>query len=209
MILSSAEVRGSSVSYWAIEPAESGIGLFLEKDDLLPRIIKDGLNVETVRSALLSDTDGDLYFQVLLDEKKMDCSTLPELPDFTVWAWVPVFSQRAMEVGLACGSKGDDFLRCHLRGFPSTFFYLHLPTVIHDALDFSASEFEINIPINPPLLLRLQAARFLVPPDSLPSIFRLLSKNNNQVLDDLLVDDRFKSKWDAGGLKGAAFRTVK
>lgn len=197
------------MTYWAIESENNDIGIFLEKDYLLAELIRDGLNPETVRSVLRSDADGGLYFKVLIDDQEMNSETLHDLPDFMIWAWVPVMSQRVMELALEGGGEINDFLPCQLSGFDSKKFYLHLPKTIYDILDFSCSTFEINIPINPPLLQRLLVAKFSESPENLPSVFRLLSRNNGQVLDDLLVDDEFKSKWEARGLAGGQFREIK
>jgi hypothetical protein len=109
---------------------------------------------------------------------------------------------------LSAGCAAQDFLACEIRGFSKAEFYLHLPEKTYDVLDFLKSKFEINIPTNPPILQRLVQANFSCVLEGMPSIFRVSSLAPNQVLDDLIVDNAFKSSWEANSFTGITFRSV-
>jgi hypothetical protein len=186
--------------YWALEAADDAPGIYMPDTGLSDAIHKHGIAPARVRETLSARQVDSIPLQLLGPDGNLagqDCLTT----DLLFWSWIPVFSERARTLCVKFGSAETDFWPCHFTSSPRNF--LHLPSLAEDVVDTERSTFLMTIPSEPPLPFHI--THLVLRQQPVAACFRAVL-NGRQVFSELLVNDQFKTEWEAQSMSGANFR---
>jgi len=198
-------------SLWAISPTFE-LAVVVEDPGIYRELNKGGINPSIFRSTLSKafGTDGPVLS--LADRKKFITDKSIAVPDFVLWNWVPVLTERARKLMLALGAPAEDFMPCCIDLEEGITRSLHVPAMSVDCVDVRKSSFQmvLEVPDFPELPVGLRQLGMMDGyswPQEL-HVARVKVPKHDQVFAELVVDDVLRAEWRGAGLTGAKFTSL-
>jgi hypothetical protein len=193
------------VILWQLRPSNSARLQAVLLGDAFDESLKHGIDPRALRAMPAMRANPPMQLMDMMG-RAVACAS-SEAPDVLFFGWVPVFSERARDLGIKLGNSDDDFMPCTLERVDARF-YMHLPALSYDIVDIPKSTFAGWIPGTPPLPVGMQAAHLLPNIPTLPPYFRAPIPGDPQVLGELFVTDDLMKEWKRAKFRGGGFRRL-
>jgi hypothetical protein len=193
------------MTLYAIEPSEFSTILALD-DAYLRDALPSGGTSPTYVKECLRELGKEASFSTSINDFEMT-NGLHECTDYMLWNWIPIFSQRGLDVLLRAGSSRKEFIPCTV-GVENSQAFMHLPNESYDVIDLSRSTFQVVMEGNPPIYLHATKVFVKEPVLAVPGCFRVPLPKSEQVIPDIFVNASLARMWESEELTGAYFRSL-